>query len=264
MGEGIELGVDVLIFFDNRRTFLTRVAERRLHTHRGYIDLQELVGYPYGSRFETNAGRSFYALRPSIEDYVRRFRHRTQVMYIKDLSYALSWMGVGPGQRVFEAGTGSGASTAAMANLVRPAGMVYSYDINEQSVEIARKNLERIGLSPYAEIRLQDTYEAISESDLDSALLDLPEPWMALPKLQVALKPSGRMATFSPTINQVERTVMAMERIDFLPVQTIEIIVRQYRVKEGMTRPETLMIGHTGYLTLAVKTVNRQELKGQP
>jgi len=258
MAEDIELGGDVLLFFDNRHTVLTRVSERRIHTHRGYIDLQGLIGRPYGSRAETNTGKIFYALRPSIEDNVRKFRHRTQVMYIKDISYALSWMGVGPSQRVLEAGTGSGASTAAMAHLVRPTGKVYSYDVNEKSVEIARANLERIGLSDYAEIKLRSVYEAVDEVGLDAALLDIPEPWRALPALYGALRSSGRMASFSPTINQVEKTVTAMEATGFLPTQTLEIIVRQYRIKEGISRPETLMIGHTGYLTLAVKIANQR------
>ncbi|TLM97582.1 tRNA (adenine-N1)-methyltransferase, partial [bacterium] len=246
MAEEIELGGYVLIYFDSRHTVLTRASERRIHTHRGYIDLKGLIGRPYGSRAETNTGKIFYALRPSIEDHVRKFRHRTQVMYIKDLSYALSWMGIGPSQRVLEAGTGSGASTAAMANLVRPTGKVYSYDVNEKSIEIAKANLEGIGLADYAEIKLLNVYEAIDEVGLDAALLDLPEPWRALPQLYGALRSSGRIATFSPTINQVEKTVMAMESVGFLQTQTVETIVRQYRIKEGMSRPETLMIGHTG------------------
>lgn len=259
--EEIETGEDVLLFFDSRHAVLTRVSDRRIHTHKGYIDLKELVGLPYGIKSETNTGKAFHALRPSIEDYVRKFRHRTQVMYIKDLSYALSWMGIGPAQRVLEAGTGSGASTAAIANLVRPTGKVYSYDINGQSVEIAKANLERIGLLGHVEIKLQNVYETIDETELDAALLDLPEPWRALPVLYGALRSSGRVATFSPTINQVERTASAMEETGFLPAQTIEIIVRHYRIKEGMSRPETLMIGHTGYLTLAVKTADQQGFK---
>jgi len=261
MTEDMELDGDVLLFFDSRHMVLTRISERRIHTHKGYIDLKELVGRPYGTISETNIGKAFYALRPSNEDYVRKFRHRTQIMYIKDISYALSWMGIGPSQRVLDAGTGSGASTAAIAHLVKPTGKVYSYDINEQSVEIARANLERIGLSDYAEIKLQNAYEKIDETGLDAALLDLPEPWRALPVLYRALRSSGRIATFSPTINQVEKTVVAMEETGFLPTQTIEIIVRHYRIKEGMSRPETLMIGHTGYLTLAVKVANQQGLK---
>jgi tRNA (adenine57-N1/adenine58-N1)-methyltransferase len=249
----ISVGQDVLLFFDSRHTVLTRVSDRRVHTHRGYIELLKLVGLPYGSRAETNTGKTFYAMRPSIDDYVRRFRHRTQIMYIKDVSYALSWMGVAPGQRVLDAGTGSGATAAAIANLVRPTGRVYSYDVNKESVETAKANLERIGLLPFAEIKLQDVYESISEEGLDSALLDLPEPWMALPALHAALKPSGRIVSFSPTINQVERTVSAMRQTGFLPVQTIEILIRHYRIKEGMSRPESLMLAHTGYLTMAMK-----------
>jgi tRNA (adenine57-N1/adenine58-N1)-methyltransferase len=36
-----------------------------------------------------------------------------------------------------------------------------------------------------------------------------------------------------------------------MEVRTIECITREYEVKRNGTRPKTLMLGHTGYLSFA-------------
>jgi len=39
-------------------------------------------------------------------------------------------------------------------------------------------------------------------------------------------------------------------------VETVEIIMRRINVEENRTRPETLMIGHSGYITTARKVLD--------
>jgi len=60
------------------------------------------------------------------------------------------------------------------------------------------------------------------------------------------------MSSFSPTMNQVERTVVSL-RDRFVNIQSFECFLREIRAEEGKTRPATVMIGHTGYLTFANK-----------
>lgn len=50
-------------------------------------------------------------------------------------------MGIAPGQRVIEAGTGSGSMTIAMATAVSPQGQVISYEQKPDTQRLARKNL---------------------------------------------------------------------------------------------------------------------------
>ena len=64
----------------------------------------------------------------------------------------------------------------------------------------------------------------------------------------------GKIVSFSPTIEQVIKTHIALSQSCFIGIETVECILRRIRVKEGATRPETLMIGHTGYLTHAIKS----------
>ena len=127
----IKEGDDIILYLDKRRTYMVKVeADRQFHTHKGYVEIGELIGKPYGTTLVSSLGISFYVIKPLIRDRILKTDRKTQVLYPKDISYILLQMGIGPGSRIVEAGTGSGALTMAMANIVRPDGMIYSYDIN--------------------------------------------------------------------------------------------------------------------------------------
>jgi len=250
-------GDDILLYLDRRRTYLVRVeAGRRFHTHKGYVDLGDLIGKPYGSPISSSLGVTFHALRPLIRDRVLKTDRRTQVMYPKDIGYLLLRTGVGAGSRVVEAGTGSGALTCALADAVRPNGRVYSYDVRPEFQRVAAGNIERAGLMPLVELKVGDVTEGIDEEEVDAVILDLATPWLAVPHAHRALTGGGVFASFSPTIEQVMRTVSALRGSPFVEVETVELILRRIIVAEGRTRPETLMIGHSGYTTTARKATS--------
>jgi tRNA (adenine57-N1/adenine58-N1)-methyltransferase len=256
--EVIEEGRDVLLYLDDRRTYLVRVKrEREFHTHKGFIRLGELIGKPYGSTIKSNLGARFYALKPLIRDRVLKTERRTQVIYPKDMGFILLMADVGPGSRVVEAGTGSGALTLALANAVRPDGKVYSYEIRPEFQRVAANNIARAGLESYVEFKIQDVTQGIHEENVDAVILDLATPWLVVPHAHKALRGSGVFLSFSPTIEQVMKTVSALRGHPFVEVKTYELILRRFIVKENRTRPETLMIGHTGYITVARKVLEK-------
>ena len=256
--ELIEEGSDVLLYLDHRRTYLVKVkGDREFHTHKGFIRLRELIGKPYGCPIETNLGVRFYALKPLTRDRVLKTERRTQVIYPKDMGFILLMADVGPGRRVVEAGTGSGALTLALANAVKPYGRVYSYEIRPEFQRAAMRNIERAGLAAYVEFKLQDITEGIEEEDVDAVILDMATPWLIVPHAHKALKGGGVFLSFSPTIEQVMRTTSALREHPFIEVETYEIMLRRFIVEENRTRPETLMIGHTGYITVGRKVLER-------
>jgi tRNA (adenine57-N1/adenine58-N1)-methyltransferase len=52
--------------------------------------------------------------------------------------------------------------------------------------------------------------------------------------------------------------VEALNEHGFVGVETVETLIRFMQVARGKTRPQTVMTGHTGYLTFARKAVNLQ------
>ena len=126
------------------------------HTHRGILNHDELIGKPWGSQVFSHQGNPFFMLQPSLADLLADLKRSTQIMYPKDIGFILTTMSVGPGQTVMEAGTGSGSMTVAMAYAVGPQGHVITYERRPEFQNLARKNLERLGLDDAVEFKLGD------------------------------------------------------------------------------------------------------------
>ena len=231
--------------------------EKSFHTHKGFIQLGELIGKEYGTCVTSSMGVEFVALKPILRDYVFKMLRKTQITYPKDIALIVMFSGAGPGSRIVEAGTGTGALTTALAFYVKPEGCVYSYEVRQEFMETASKNLERAGVSEYVEFKNKDVTEGIDEEDVDAVILDLATPWLVIPHAYLALKGSGTLVSFSPTIDQVVKTVEALKESGFVAIETIECLMRRMQIMKGKTRPETLMTGHTGYITFARKTLRK-------
>jgi len=252
----ISEGNDVLLYLDSKRTYLVKVEkEKSFHTHKGFLQLDELIGKEYGTRVASSMNTEFVALKPTLRDYVFKIRRKTQITYPKDIALILMFSNAGPGSQIVEAGTGTGALTTALAYHIRPTGHVYTYEIRPEFIKLAEKNLERARVSEYVTVKKKDITEGIDEKDMDAVILDLATPWLVIPHTYKALKGSGLLVSFSPTIDQVQKTVTALEENNFVDIQTVECLMRGMQIAKGKTRPQTLMTGHTGYITHARKAL---------
>jgi tRNA (adenine57-N1/adenine58-N1)-methyltransferase len=257
--ENICEGDDVVLYLDSKRTYMVRVeVDQKFHTHKGFIELGELIGKPYGFQVESSLREMFYVIKPLIRDRVMKTDRRTQVLYPKDIGYLVHKLGVGSGSHVVEAGTGSGALTMALADSVRPRGKVFSYEINPHFQLVAKKNIKRARLLKYVELRKQDILSGIAEENVDALVLDMATPWLVVPLAYTALTGGGMFASFSPTIEQVMKTNHALNEHSFIEIETVELILRKITVEKNRTRPQTRMIGHSGYITTARKVLESE------
>ena len=262
MTELITEGDDVFLYLDRRRTYLVKVEpEKSFHTHKGYIQLGDLIGKEYGTKIDSSMGVTFVALKPNLRDYIFKTNRRTQISYPKDISLIIMYSGIGPGSQVVEAGTGTGALTSAIAHYIQPEGKVFSYEVREEFQKNAKRNLERAGLIKYVELKIGDITEKIDEKDLDAIILDMATPWLVVPHAYLSLKGSGVLVSFSPTIDQVVKVVEALTEYGFVDIETIETLIRFMQIERGKTRPQTVMTGHTGYLTFARKALEPKLLE---
>ncbi len=256
MTNRIREGDYVLLYLDDKRTYLVKAEKgKNFHTHKGFIRIDDLIDNEYGSSILSNTGVKFIALKPTLCDYVLKSVRKTQITYPKDAALIVTLSGIGPGNTVVEAGTGTGALTCALAYYVRPNGKVYSYEVRSDFIEVALKNVRRAGLAEYVEIKNKDVIEGIDEREVDAVVLDMATPWLVVPHAYASLKPSGAFVSFSPTVDQAVKTVEALRENCFVRVETIECLLRRIITEPGRTRPETLMTAHTGYLTFARKAL---------
>ena len=249
----------VLLCLCPRRTYMVKVeAGKTFHTHKGYVKLGELVEKEFGSVVQSSLGAHFIALKPTLTDYIMKSSRNTQITYPKDAALIVIFSGIGPGSRVVESGTGTGALTTALAYYVKPNGKVYTYELRSEFQKNAEKNLKRSNLLDYVEMKSGDITTGIEERNLDAVILDLATPWLVIPHAYEALNPSGILVSFSPTIDQVVKATEGLRENNFVLIETVECIMRAMQIERGKTRPQTLMTGHTGYITHARKTLKPQ------
>ena len=249
----------IFLVLDDRRRWLVQCKSGdTFHTHKGIIEFDDIIGKEFGtvifSRPFENQGYKFYVLQPLPSDYIIHMTRKTQIIYPEDAGMILLYSGIGPGSIVIEAGCGSGALTCILGNYVRPNGHVYSYDNREKSIKRANKNVEKAKLKEFVTIKSANIItDNLNQTDVDSVVLDIAEPWNSIVKVKNYLKLSGTLFSFSPTIEQVKKTTFAMRENDFIEINTFELIKRKIQVRKNATRPEVRMIGHTGYLTFGRK-----------
>ncbi len=243
----------ILLIYDKNKQWLLRVRQNeKFDTHKGTIHFDDIIGKQFGTCvFTKPQGFKLRVFKPLPSDFVVKMSRKTQIIYPEDAGLILMYTGIGPGSNVLEAGTGSGALTCILGSYVRPKGRIFSYDIREKSLKQARKNVLKAKLEDVVSIEYGDILQDLEHEDLDAVVLDIATPWLAVKKVKNFLKLSGSFASFSPTIEQVKKTVAALEGGGFYDIKTFEIMKRVISVKENATRPATRMIGHTGYLTFA-------------
>ncbi|MDE1862456.1 MAG: tRNA (adenine-N1)-methyltransferase [Thaumarchaeota archaeon] len=258
----IKQNSNVLFFFSDSKKWLMKVSKnQQFHTHVGVIEHKKAIGKEYGSSLKTNKGKIIYLLEPTIYDYVMKSQRSTQIVYPKDLGYIAARTGLQSGQKIVEIGTGSGSLTTFLASLVKPRGHVYTYDVDENFMAIAQKNIERAGVAKFVTMEKLDIKSAkkVPMSEVDMVMVDLGDPWTVVPQARKMLKGSGFIVTICPTMNQLEKLASALWENDFFDMEFTEQIVRTIEAREGKTRHSFRGIGHTTYVAFARKVTSPRD-----
>jgi tRNA (adenine57-N1/adenine58-N1)-methyltransferase len=232
-----------------RKEFIFRLdPASELQTHQGVLRHSDLIGVPWGSAVQSHLGKKFFILEPTLRDLLLHIRRQSQIVFPKDIGYLLLRLSIGEGMRVIEAGTGSGAMTTALAWAVGPEGRVFSYDRRPDMIDLARRNLTRVGLDSRVTFRERDIEDGFEDTDADALFLDLPNPQDYLVAVRSSLRSGGAFASILPTTNQVSTLLRALLGHSFGLIQVCELSLRFYKRIPERLRPEDRMVAHTGYL----------------
>ncbi|KAL2010466.1 hypothetical protein VTN00DRAFT_6273 [Thermoascus crustaceus] len=204
-----------------------------------------------------------HLLAPTPESWTASLPHRTQVVYTPDYSYILHRLRVRPGSTIIEAGAGSGSFTHAAVRAVfngypsaaeadaaaappaakkRRLGKVCSFEFHAQRVAKVQEEVHQHGLDGLVEVTHRDVYndgfllgdpKTGTSPKANAVFLDLPAPWLALkhlvrdppPGSESPLDPSSPVyiCTFSPCIEQVQRTISALRQLGWLNISMVEV-----------------------------------------
>ncbi len=244
----------VLLVSPDRKHYLIRLAPgEQWFSHRGSIHHDELIGRPLGRTIYTQHGAAILALEPSTHDLIHELPRTTQIIYSKDAAQIVLRLSLYPGRTLIEAGTGSAGLTLVLARAVMPTGRVYSYETRAESFEMARSNLDELGLLPYVTLYNEDIMGGFHETDVDAVFLDLREPWYFLNHAWNALKGSGFFGALVPTVNQATELIRGLKALPFGDITMQEILERPWKPAPERLRPEDRMIGHSAFLVFARK-----------
>ncbi len=247
---------DRIILFDagNGHKHLVHLDGKGARKDRGLgvYDPARLEGNAYGDTVQM-AGKEFIVLRPTLPDLTRTLRRKAQIIQPKDASRIVYELGVGPGDRVLESGIGSGAATMALLQAVRPGGEVVAQELRDDFAEWATTNVERAGLADGLTVAIGDLTEGLAsdvKGPFQGCLLDQPQPWEAIPHVVSVLAVGASVVCYCPQVSQMEKAANALRDNGFADVRCLELIERQWEVKEFGSRPSFDGLGHTAFLVI--------------
>lgn len=228
----MEEGDTVLLFLGYGSLCQLQLTRGRVdQTRYGALKHDRLIGGAYGVRVECAQGW-LYPLQPTAELWTLALPHRTQILYTPDISMIVFQLYLKPGSVVVEAGTGSGSLSHALIRSVMPKGRVYTFEFHTERCSEAQKEFELHGLSDFVVTKHRDvcTQGFDLTKEADAVFLDLPAPWECITSAKQALRLGGRICTFSPCIEQVQRTCEALRNHRFSDLTTVECLARPFSI----------------------------------
>ncbi len=234
-----------ILYEKSGKKFFIKDTDKDYHCQFGLVKKTDLKKKP-GSTVKTNTKKEMIIMDPSFIDIYQKIKRLPQIIPLKDIGSIVAKTGIGKESKVVDAGSGSGALSLLLANIVKE---VTTYEIRKDFYDLVKKNIQDFGLRNI-KIKNKDIYEGIAEKNIDLITLDLPEPWKAVGPAKKSLSIGGFLVSYSPTIPQVSDFIKEINNHkEFLCLETIEIIERQWEIDERKVRPKSQQIGHSGFLT---------------
>lgn len=171
----------------------------------------------------------------------------------------ITLLDVQPGNKILEAGTGSGSMTLYLARSVGAEGEVWSYDLREEFHETAKELINQWPLEAKS-IKLNcasvDTCEA-GEQYFDGIFLDLLNPEQVLGKLQHLVKDGKPVVLLLLHITQVFDLIKYINEnnLNFQVEKTVEVAERLWYIDPPKCRPQSFGSSrHSGFLVQLIKS----------
>nr|WP_197570647.1 tRNA (adenine-N1)-methyltransferase [Halobacterium hubeiense] len=228
------------------REFLAAPGDE-VHTDLGVIDVPESV--EAGDTVETHLGEPFTVRELRGPDLFNHLDRTGAPMMPKDIGLVVGHTGASRGDRVLDAGTGTGVLAAYLGRL---GADVVTYERDSEFAEVARGNMELAEVADAVDVRTGDVTDHLDDlAEFDLLTLDTENAPTVVERAADLLVSGGYAAVYSPFVEDAREVNLAAEDAGLANVETVETIQREMDLDERGSRPSTAGVGHTGYLTFA-------------
>jgi tRNA (adenine57-N1/adenine58-N1)-methyltransferase len=228
------------------REFLVAPGEE-IHTDLGVVEAPE--DPDPGETVESHLGEPFTVRELRGPDLFNHLERTGAPMMPKDIGLVVGHTGASRGDRVLDAGTGTGVLAAYLGRL---GADVVTYEQDGEFAEVARENMELAGVADTVDVRTGDVTEHLDGlSGFDLLTLDTQNAPEVVADADDLLVSGGYVAVYSPFVENARNAKLAAEDAGLANVEAVETIQREMDFDERGSRPSTAGVGHTGYLIFA-------------
>lgn len=239
----------VCLASEDGKKWFVRIEEKNFSTHKGIINLADVIGKKPGTSILTNTNEKLFCLTPALEEIILYYVKRsTQIIYPKDAGYLILKLGIKEGMKILEVGTGSGAMTLLLAHYTGETGKIFTYEERKEFSAKAQGLLRDFGMEHRVCFIVKNIENGINESGFDAAIIDIKEPDKYIAKVYDVLESGASIGIVVPTVNQVCAVIQECENLGIFNLEVCEILFRKYRINPERLRPNDVMVGHTAYL----------------
>lgn len=224
------------------------------HSHKGWINHNDIIGLDEGSTVQSNSGTKYQVLRPLYNDYVLSMPRGATIVYPKDSAIIVGFADVFPGARVLEAGAGSGSLSIALLRAIGKSGVLVSYEERAEFFENARENVRNYFGDPQSTWQLINSRIQDGEfnNDFDRLILDMLAPWECVELADKALRPGGVICCYVATTTQLSKIAEALKDSKrFSEPESFETLLRPWHHEGLAVRPMHSMNAHTGFILIS-------------
>ena len=248
---------ELIILTNQKQQFKIFFApEMEFSCHKGLIKFGKTLHY--GELVFTNKNEYFLVIHPNSSDKMFKVNRSTTIVYPKDLGMLIMELGIISGSKIVEIGTGSGASTLTLANIVGEKGKIDTIDINPEKQEKGKKNFARLSKFQNTEWHIKDlTQEKLDIPVADAVFIDIPEAYNLIESVRYLLKDGHPIGVLCPSFEQVKITANALNEAGFTRIRCQELLERKIFVRKNSTRPADIMHAHTAFYIFAEKIADK-------
>lgn len=238
--ERIKYG-DMVLIFESRESqkFLILEKGKILQNKYGAFKHDDIYNQIPGTKIKSMKGEGYITILSFLSHLWERCMNRlTQILFNPDISLIMSFLNLKNTSVIYECGTGSGCLSTNMSQALSD-GHLYTFEFNNERATKLTEVFKSLGLGNTITIINRDVYEKGFEVEpellckpehklCDGIFIDLPSPWLAVEKAKAVLKTGGSFVSFSPCIEQIDKTIKSLRENGFINPRMFECMYRTY------------------------------------